>query len=127
MADPMLLGHPEQGSIRQVHWQVAVLAHPARHQLQGGSTELRKVQTTERHPGEEAGRHIRRDQMADLCQNRPGGHESPLMQLKELSTGPMVLITAIEPGNQRTGVKQGGTAKQGTTHGYGPICRSRLC
>jgi len=32
---PMLLGHPEQRSVSQIHRQIALLPHPARHQLQG--------------------------------------------------------------------------------------------
>ena len=111
-SDPVLLGHPEQGSIRQIHRQVADLAHPGRHRFQGRSIGLRKVQPTERHPGQEPRCQIRRNQLADLDQHRPGRHKSPLMPLKEPSAGFMVLITAIKPGDQWSGVQQGGTAKQ---------------
>jgi hypothetical protein len=43
----MLLGNPEQRSVSQIHRQIAVLPHPARHQLQGRSTQLRNIQATE--------------------------------------------------------------------------------
>jgi hypothetical protein len=48
---PMHLGHPEQRSVSQIDRQIAVLPHPARHQFQGRSTQLRTIQAIERHPG----------------------------------------------------------------------------
>jgi hypothetical protein len=44
---PMHLGHSEQRSVSQIDRQIAVLPHPARHQLQGRSTQLRNIQATE--------------------------------------------------------------------------------
>ena len=51
---PMHLGHPEQRSVSQIHRQIAILPHPARHQRQGRSTQLRNIQATERHPPNQA-------------------------------------------------------------------------
>ena len=87
----MIMGQPEERGIGKIHRQIAVLPHPAGHQLQGGSTQLSNAQTTERHPLENPWCHSRRDQMADLGEYRPGGNES-------------------------AGVFQAGTAKAGAAH-----------
>lgn len=80
----MLMRQPEQRGVGQIHEQIAVLPHPAGHQFQGGSTQKSKAQATERYTPKEARCHFRRDQMADLGENRPGGNESPgVLQEKE--------------------------------------------
>lgn len=92
-ADPLLLDHPEQGSIRQIHRQIAVLAPPGRHRFQGGSIELREVHPTERHSGQKPRFQIRRNQVRWQTSINTG--------LKEPSAGFMVLIPAIKQATSR--------------------------
>jgi hypothetical protein len=73
----MLLGHPEQRSVSQIHRQIALLPHPARHQLQGRSTQLRNIQATEGHPEEKAWCYVGRDQMANLREDWRIGAAAP--------------------------------------------------
>jgi len=85
---PMLLGNPEQRSVSQIHRQIAVLPHPARHQFQGRSTQLRTIQAIERHPGKYAWCYVGRDQMANLGENRPSGYKSTVVLMKKAAQMP---------------------------------------